>query len=171
MNSNDKITAYSNIQDYDVKKQWDNKEKWIELKPDSKTKKFSWIPLNIGAVYRVILCEEIVNFEVTICKSEHKITGSVPKNSIVSVGKTKNLSDRMKAHFSRSQINSNRLLTRLKYIFPKADGLKWLSEMILSNKIKIEYIQINDKEWWKRDLLESYGKAISGCLFDLEIEH
>ena len=31
MNSNDKITAYSNIQDYDVKKQWDNKEKWIEL--------------------------------------------------------------------------------------------------------------------------------------------
>ena len=160
---------YSAILDYDVEALWN--QKWNELKPGAVTEKFSWSSLNIGAVYRVSLCQKINLDNFAVCKGRCEIRGTVPADTIVSVGKTTNLSERMQAHFTPSKTNSNRLLTRFKNIFKEADGISWLSEMISSNVIKIEYIHIKDEEWWKRDLLESYGKAVCRCLFDLEIEH
>lgn len=161
-------TNYCDILKYDVKADWN--KKWNELRPNKKTKKFSWTSLHFGAVYRVTLCCQ-KDFEITVCNSNYKVTGTILKNTILSVGKTKNFAERMQDHFSKSKTNSNRLLTRLKNIseFERAEGLSWLSEMILDGQIKIEYILIEN--WWQRDLLESYGKAIHRCLFDLEIEH
>lgn len=162
-------TNCCDILKYDVKADW-NKE-WRELRPNEITKKFSWKSLHLGAVYRVTLCCQ-KDFEITVCNSKYEVTGTIPENTILSVGKTKNFAERMQDHFSKSKTNSNRLLTRLKNIkgFEGAEGLSWLSKMILDHRqIKIEYIQIEN--WWQRDLLESYGKAIHSCLFDLEIEH
>ena len=162
---------YIDILNYVVKADWD--KKWNELRPNAVTKKFSWSSLDIGAVYRVTLCQEIIFDNFAVCNGRCKIQGTIPANTIVSIGKTQNLSKRMQDHFTPSKANSNRLLTRFNNIFPfpEAKGRTWLSEMILANVIKIEYVQIEDEEWWKRDLLESYGKAICRCLFDLEIEH
>ena len=160
------MTVYSDILDSDVNESW--KTEWNELRPEEKTENFSWKSLHLGAVYRVTLCHK-KDFEIAVCNSGQNIVGTIPENTIISVGKTKDFAERMKVHFTPSSKNSNRLLTRLKNIFKEADGLKWLSKMISAEEIKIEYIKIDD--WWKRDLLESYGKAIHSCLFDLEIEH
>ena len=92
------------------------------------TKKFSWSSLNIGAVYRVSLCQKINLDNFAVCKGRCEIRGTVPPNTIVSVGKTTNLSERMQAHFTPSKTNSNRLLTRFKNIFKEADGISWLSK-------------------------------------------
>ncbi len=164
-------TDYADILKYDVKQAWEDENNWKELCPDAEKGSFSWEALDIGAVYRVTLCRKIDIDGFAVCKSDFAVAGTIVANSIISVGKTKNLAQRMQQHFTPSKINSNRLLTRLKNLFPEADGRRWLSRMILERALKIEYFPIPDEFWWQRDLLESYGKAVHCCLFDLEIEH
>ena len=50
--------------------------------------------------------------------------------------------------------------------------LKWDNislDNLAEHNMYLQYTVVS--EWWKRDLLESYGKAVCRCLFDLEIEH
>ena len=95
-------------------------------------------------------------------KDDAKITGTLMKTNILSVGKTKHLKTRLKQHFGNC-IRNNRLKRRLESI-----GIT-VAEKKIPEKCLLYYCEI--EEWWQRDLLEAYGKAISGALFDLEFEH
>ena len=61
---------------------------------------------------------------------------------------------------------SNRLKKRCQQFFDLQDvSLDNLAESNMYLQYAVVY------NWWERDLLESYGKAVCCCLFDLEIEH
>ena len=169
------MASYSEIQKFDIADVWSTPGEWKVLQPD-----FENINPQEG-VYRIILLTQTENtppFGV----GKEKITMNLEPNTCLSVGKSRNLRKRLlNQHFSANH-SGNRLGRHLAVLFPEyakktdskqkkyvdKDGCKSL----ISNpkpKIRIEFLYVS--EWWKRDLLESYGKALHKCIFDLGIEH
>lgn len=159
-------TDYTDILAYDVAQNW-KALKWEKVKrKNSKTV----LPPDKPGVYRLILRKgKNIHFDTLVCgKSDAGLycQNSVLENDLVlSIGKTKKLRSRLGQHFSNNK-KSNRLKKRCEQFF----GLQDVSlDNLAENNMYLEYVVIDD--WWKRDLLESYGKAFFRCLFDLEIEH
>ncbi len=159
---------------------WDTTGRWQCLQPDPETGQFNWTKFKekdpvsgkapLGGVYRVICYNEIAFPDFTISCSK-KIDGTVPANSVLSVGKTSNLAQRFQEHFSRSNANSSRLLKRFRDLYPGQaceGGMVWLKNVI-NKQFRIEYCVL--KTWWERDILECYGRCLSCSLFDLDAEH
>ena len=169
MHTEASITNYADIQNYNVSKAWESLQ-WQGLeKKDGATV----LPPASPGLYRLVLKknEKIKRFsQVRICNnSDAGLKGenifNVNDEIILSIGKTKSLRKRLGQHFGNNSCN-NRLKNRCIQFF----GIENISLDNLGDyEMYLQYIIITD--WWKRDLLESYGKAIHSCLFDLEIEH
>lgn|GEM_PF-4491404 len=84
----------------------------------------------------------------------------------LSIGKTTDINKRLCQHLGTNP-NNNRLFRCFKQLLePKKDD--FVREFIREHVV-IEYVVETD--WIKRDLLESYGKAILKPLFDIKAEH
>ena len=155
-------TDYSEILKFNAAEAWD-KLRWQTIEENG-------LPENDPGIYQLILKSDGKNkiAEVNVCNKEE--AGIYCNNLgegdvILSVGKTKKLRTRLQQHFGNND-RANRLKRRCKTFF----GLEDVSlDNLTEHKLQIKYTII--EEWWKRDLLESYGKAVNCCLFDLEIEH
>ena len=126
---------------------------------------------NPPGIYQLVLNPRVNTAmeDVKVCNKEEATIYCKNINNndgiILSVGKTKKLRTRLQQHFGNND-RANRLKRRCKTFF----GLKDVSlDNLTQHNMQIKYTII--EEWWKRDLLESYGKAVNCCLFDLEIEH
>ena len=166
------VTNYADIQNYNVSEKWDSLQ-WKRLeKKDGVTV----LPPALPGLYRLFLRKnkKIKSFpEVCICNNrDTKLEGKNIFNGneiVLSIGKTKTLRKRLGQHFGNN-FRNNRLKTRCIQFFGNTKGIENISLDNLDDyEMYLEYIIIPD--WWQRDLLESYGKAIHRCLFDLEIEH
>ncbi len=149
---------YSEIKDFaaEIQKQWNCS--WTRVT------KIEDVPKGPG-IYRLILNVETVQIpnDYKVCGKDAGIEGNLVKGMILSVGKTKRLQARVKQHFGNNEHN-NRLKKRLESINIKIETFS-----PKDGRFYLEYREI--REWWKRDLLEAYVKAICGTFFDLEIEH
>ena len=157
---------------------WDAKNKWECLQPDPKTGQFNWTKFKqgdtvLGGVYRVICCIDIDFQDFTISGSK-KIAGTITKETVLSVGKSGNLAQRFKQHFSAAAVKSHRLLDRFRDLYKEEQnipaGMTWLKKAITGPepKFRIEYCILGS--WWERDILECYGRSCSCSLFDLDAE-
>ena len=155
-------TDYSEILKFNAADEWNNLE-WTMIDKDS-------LPPNAPGIYLLILKSDGKNkiAEVNVCNKEEAgiYCNNLGKGDVIlSVGKTKKLRTRLQQHFGNND-RANRLKRRCKAFF----GLEDVSlDNLTQHNMQIKYTII--EEWWKRDLLESYGKAVNCCLFDLEIEH
>lgn len=157
---------YEDIKNFKVEEEWE-KLNWVSLPKNDKN--FVWGSLeNKAGLYRVKL-QEKHELKGCFCVGEQNISISkLEKDAILSIGKTKNLKRRLsKDHFS-GNCHGNRLGRHLAKIFSDKECLS-LKDVFDLDKITIEYVVVDC--WWKRDLLESYGKIHHRSLFDLGIEH
>lgn len=167
------MTTYADIKDFTKKigAEWENVV-WEKVASDNCN-----AILDKPGIYRLIV---IVNRAIRI-PNEYKvcgiadaeISGELSAGTVLSVGKTKKLRTRIKQHFGNNK-NNNRLKKRLLNIGIKIDlesplQVEALVKILNDNQLELQYSEID--EWWKRDLLEAYGRAISAAFFDLEIEH
>ena len=167
VNMGSQKTDYNDILGFDAADAWGKLEwKTIEknvLQEDDLRK-------NPPGIYQLILNpgRNTAIAEVKVCNKEEAgiYCNNLGKGDVIlSVGKTKKLRTRLQQHFGNND-RANRLKRRCKTFF----GLEDVSlDNLAHHNLQIKYTII--KEWWKRDLLESYGKAVNCCLFDLEIEH
>ena len=152
------MVEYSEIKKFteEIQKQWEQGWKNVD--------DIESLPHKAG-IYRLVLKEEIsIPESYKVCgRDEAVISGKLPKDTTLSVGKTKRLKTRIKQHFGDNEHN-NRLKKRLKSIKIECK-IFCPTDPILS----LQYREIEN--WWERDMLEAYGKAICGAFFDLEIEH
>ena len=163
-------TDYSEILKFNAAEAWD-KLRWQTIEENGLPE--NGLPPNAPGIYQLILNPDentdMAVAEVKVCNKEEATICCDNINNengiILSVGKTKKLRTRLQQHFGKND-RANRLKRRCKTFF----GLEDVSlDNLAHHNLQIKYTII--KEWWKRDLLESYGKAVNCCLFDLEIEH
>lgn len=161
-------TNYTQIHEYDVAEKWKNL-KWQEV--NRKAGK-TVLPPDAPGLYRLVLMKESGKIEfdnVSVCgKTEAELyceNFELRNDLILSIGKTKKLRSRLGQHFGNNE-KSNRLKKRcLQFLNWENISLDNLAEKNMYLQYAVVY------NWWERDLLESYGKAVCCCLFDLEIEH
>ena len=159
---------YTQIHEYDVAEKWKNL-KWQEV--NRKAGK-TVLPPDAPGLYRLVLMKKSEKIEfnnVLVCgKTEAKLyceNFELRNDLILSIGKTKKLRSRLGQHFGNNE-KSNRLKKRC------LQFLKWKNislDNLAKKNMYLQYAVVYN--WWERDLLESYGKAVCCCLFDLEIEH
>ena len=153
------MVTYEEIKQFaeTIQQQWNNLD-WSQIN------ELESVP-NKPGIYRLILkIERQIPDDYKVCsKDDATITGNLPAGIILSVGKTKTLRKRIKQHFGDNKYN-NRLRKRLGNI-----GIKVKDFSSNNDKVQLQYCVIDN--WWKRDLLEAYGRAITCAFFDLEIEH
>ncbi|MBO7327299.1 MAG: hypothetical protein J6W00_00835 [Lentisphaeria bacterium] len=161
-------TNYTQIHEYDVAEKWKNL-KWQEV--NRKAGK-TVLPPDAPGLYRLVLMKKSKKIEfdnVRVCgKAEAELyceNFELRNDLILSIGKTKKLRSRLGQHFGNNE-KSNRLKKRCQQFF----GLQDVSlDNLAESNMYLQYAVVYN--WWERDLLESYGKAVCCCLFDLEIEH
>ena len=162
------MVNYEDIEKFDVATVW-GKLNWTLLQ--RRENHFLWKELDgKPGLYRVRLLKR-VDVKHSFSIGEQEITVSaLEKDAILSIGKTKNLKQRLsRQHFS-GNISGNRLGRHLAKIYDnKADYLSLTDIFKLNEELVIEYVI--EWSWWKRDLLESYGKVHHKCLFDLGVKH
>ena len=159
---------YTQIHEYDVAEKWKNL-KWQKV---SRKAGKTVLPPDAPGLYRLVLMKKSEKIEfnnVLVCgKTEAELyceNFELRNNLILSIGKTKKLRSRLGQHFGNNK-KSNRLKKRCQQFF----GLQDVSlDNLAESNMYLQYAVVYN--WWERDLLESYGKAIHRCLFDLEIEH
>ena len=162
---------YAEIKEFADKlsEKWYGLKNWISIKPKETGQfLFDWAGLRgIPGLYRLILCKPLnVKFDII----KETVNVHLKNDVILSIGKTGDLGQRLGDDHFCSNKRSGRLRCHLERLFPEDTiNYRWLSKMIRDGIIKLEYIQI--EEWWKRDLLEAYGRSLNACLFDLGIEH
>ena len=156
------------VDDFNVADVWEGLV-WSPLPRNEKH--FEWEKLDEQpGLYRARLLER-VEFNQVFHIGEQEISiSALEENAILSIGKTKDLKQRLsKQHFSGNS-SGNRLGRHLAKIFPdNGKGHLSLTDIFNLDKVAIEYVI--EECWWKRDLLESYGKVHHKCLFDLGVEH
>ena len=152
------MTKYSEIKKFaeEIQKQWEREWKNVD--------NIESLPNGAG-IYRLVSNQAIsIPESYKVCgRDDAVISGELPKDTTLSVGKTKRLKTRIKQHFGDNKHN-NRLKKRL-------ESIKIGCETFCpTNPIfSLQYREIEN--WWERDMLEAYGKAICGAFFDLEVEH
>ena len=159
---------YTQIHEYDVAEKWKNL-KWQEVNREAGK---TVLPPDAPGLYRLVLMKKSEKIEfnnVLVCgKTEAELyceNFELRNDLILSIGKTKKLRSRLGQHFGNNE-KSNRLKKRcLQFLNWENISLDNLAEKNMYLQYAVVY------NWWERDLLESYGKAIHRCLFDLEIEH
>ncbi len=164
---------YADIQKFQPSTMWEGE--WKELHAD-----FSNLPKAAG-VYRVKLLNLKGKDAVFHCGKDEITMLAGTANVYLSVGKTTNLKNRLGSQHFSSNHCGNRLGRHLATLFPDFAGdnkdshsvnfvtKERCGSLIEGGFISIEFLE--EDVWWKRDLLESYGKATYKCLFDLGIEH
>ena len=159
---------YTQIHEYDVAEKWKNL-KWQEVNREAGK---TVLPPDAPGLYRLVLMkksEKIKFNDVLVCgKTEAELyceNFELRNDLILSIGKTKKLRSRLGQHFGNNE-KSNRLKKRC------LQFLKWENislDNLAEKNMYLQYAVVYN--WWERDLLESYGKAVCCCFFDLEIEH
>ena len=173
---------YSEIADFgkDIQKQWEKEGAWHTIE---NTEKWDTIP-NKAGIYKLTFTGKTVELPKGYILCARKIPntkreqrelcqGILLSGTVLTVGKSRYLRRRIKQHFSRND-HVNRLGTHLNKLFNSSDFTNVstnedIFKILSEHSLLLSFYLID--QWWKRDLLEAYGRSISFSLFDLGFEH